>query len=113
MSNVKLKMPEESEVEVNKFVRSKARRNVSLELSTKSIGSDPSFMSGIYADNEASIFDYPVGSTVANNVQFSTLETMFNQFYEWYVPNRVVNKSIKLKKVKKEAKDPIIEDKIE
>ena len=48
-------------------------------------------MSGVYADKGQ---EYPVGSTVASKQQFQQLETLFNAFYKWHVPGKVVNKKI-------------------
>jgi len=63
-------------------------------------------LSGIYCESTTQ-FDngnYPVGSSIASDEQFSALESLFNQFYEWYVPKRVLGNK---RRVRKEKKDRI------
>jgi len=55
--------------------------------STKSI---PNFVEAIYSEN----------SSIASNEQYDALESLFNKFYAWYTPKKVIHKRITKKKGK-------------
>lgn len=47
-----------------------------------------------------------MGTTIANKEQFNALEELFNNFYKWYVPKRVISNKMKKSSTVKLVKKP-------